>query len=1637
MCSRGCGSSTWYKRLMPRTTDNDAFGRLFDRLYYNALDERDKGSKFERLMRSYFMTDPAYASDFTKVWLWDEYPGKAGRSDIGVDLVAKHRDGTLVAIQAKFYDPDRAISKANLDSFISASATDEFGQRLFVSTSIKGLGKNAKAVVETLDKPFNYLGLRELEKAPIDWSQFSLDQPDRMVRSDDKKSVRPHQQAALDAIGNGFKTHDRGKLIMACGTGKTYTALQVVEQLTESNSHVLFLVPSIALLSQTLTEWKRDATNPFDAFAVCSDTKVGKNIDADVSTIDLLIPATTDSAQLLAGYARLEGLGGRTIVFSTYQSIDVIAQAQKEGLPDFDLVICDEAHRTTGANLAGKEESAFTKVHNQDFIHAAKRLYMTATPRVFDEATRKKADEQSVVVASMDDEALYGPEFYRLGFGDAVERGLLTDYKVIVLAVHEDSVNKHMQNVLRDEDGQLKIDDVAKLVGFWKGMTTRGADPADPAAPADPNEPNETKARLPLKRAVGFASNIRESQKIARSLELVSQELAQGSEANAADLTIKSEHVDGSMNVAVRNSHLRWLAESSEDPREARVLMNARCLSEGVDVPTLDAVGFFSPRNSQVDVVQSVGRVMRRAEGKDYGYIILPVTIPAGMTPEQALKDNKRYKVIWSVLNALRSHDDRFEAIINKIDLQQNRDSKIEVDTVAVDDDGKVVVVDPNEYAQGELALEFPGLEDWNDSIYAKIVEKVGDREYWENWSGEIAKIAQAHTDRISSLVFDDPTAEVERDFAQFVKALRANLNDGVTDVDAVSMLSQHIITKPVFDALFEGYDFAAHNPVSRVMDSMVQVLEGNNLRAETHELDGFYASVARRAEGIDNASGKQRIITELYENFFKKAFPKQAEALGIVYTPVEVVDFILRSVDQLSKKHFGKGLTDEGVHVLDPFTGTGTFIVRLIQSGIISPHDLARKYANELHANEIMLLAYYVAAINIEATYHGVVGGEYAPFEGIVLTDTFQMTEDGDTLDTTMFTQNNDRAVRQLNNPIQVIIGNPPYSVGQTSANDNNANQAYPTLDERIRTTYVANRMAKGGNVNSLYDSYIRAIRWGTDRLGDKGVLAYVTNGGYIDSKATDGLRKSLLEDFDHLYVYNLRGNAYGSGERRRAESGNVFGAGSRTTVAIILAVKDPAHHGDCVLHYRDIGDYLSREQKLEIVEASIVETLEWSELEPNERGEWINQSSGSFENYTPLGDKESDSNHASVFLTYSAGLKTGRDAWCYNSSQKRLTRSIRSMLDTYDDALASFAPLSDTAKGRLDEAKTHVDYDPTKISWNRSLLGNLARRKKIYYDGSAVRQAMYRPFQKQNLYFSRDLNDMVYQVPRMFPEAGMENYGFYCLSGGSGHNFAALAVGAIPDLHLIETGQFFPRFTYEKLDENSGEGDMQAAFDLGGGKPTSDTVVNGYRRIDNISDDALVRYRAAFGADVTKDDIFASIYALLHSEQYRTTYAADLKRKLPRIPLPDTSEDFRKFVEAGERLLELHIRYEDQSEYPLGEETVLGDDGDPEFYRVKKLSWGTPDKSQIVVNDNITLTGIPDEAREYVLGSRSALEWILDRYQVKTDKASGVVNDPNDWGLEHGNPRYIVDLIKKVTHVSVETVKIVKSLPKLTLKK
>src|SRR5690625_4388390 len=897
---------------------------------------------------------------------------------------------------------------------------------------------------------------------------------------------------------------------------------------------------------------------------------------------------------------------------------------------------------------------------------------MTATPRIYGDTSKAKAGEQQVVLASMDDEDLFGPEFHRLSFGKSVELGLLTDYRVLVLAVDQASVSATFQGDF-SEHGELNLDDAARIVGCWNGLAKRGN--TDTEFATDP---------APMRRAVAFARDIKSSKAFADIFESLTSDYARLSGINDdnhehARLEGLVRHVDGSMNILARNERLDWLKATPAE-RECRVLSNARCLSEGVDVPALDAVMFLNPRKSEVDVVQSVGRVMRRAPGKKYGYIILPVGIPAGTTPEAALADNERYRVVWEVLQALRAHDERFEAMINQIDLNDSRDDRIQIIGIggAGDEADDGAASAGQQATQGVFDLD--ALGEYRDALYAKIVTKVGSRRYWEDWAKSVADIAERHRIRLHHILDSGHGAG---EFAEFLEALRANLNESISADDAIQMLSQHMITRPVFEALFAGSEFAAHNPVSKVMQAMLEVLEGSDLASETAELEGFYDSVRTRAAGLDNAEAKQRIIADLYERFFALAFPRAADALGIVYTPVEIVDFILRSVDHLSKEHFGKGLSDEGVHVLDPFTGTGTFLTRLIASGLISPHDLARKYATELHANEIMLLAYYIAAVNIETTYEqarqdqdttaddGAASVSYEPFSGIVLTDTFQMSEHGDLDDTGVFTRNNSRVEQQRALDIRVIVGNPPYSVGQTSGNDNNANVKYPTLDASIEHTFAARSQAT--NKNSLYDSYVRAIRWAVTRIGDAGIDGFVTNGGFIDANTADGLRKTLAEECTDIYIYNLRGNARTSGEERRKEKGNVFGGGARTTVAITFLIKNPTEAGGkATVHYRDIGDYLTREQKLKAVADSHIDSLDWQPITPNDAGDWINQRTDDFTTYQPLGSKKEA---GAIFHVISRGLETGRDTWVYNPDSGTVGENVSLMVDFYNYEVDRFA--------------------------------------------------------------------------------------------------------------------------------------------------------------------------------------------------------------------------------------------------------------------------------------------------------------------------------------------------------------------------
>lgn len=1256
------------------------FTQILDIFRKEALSERDKGYRFERLMQAYLKTTSVYQNVFEEVWLWMEFPyhDQFGGKDIGIDLVAKTFDNDYWAIQCKCFAADKYITKGDVDTFLATSSktfevngdTVMFSQRLWISTTNKW-NATAELTIKKQMPPVRRLNLIDLESDDVDWEKLEQGLYGKASRPQ-PFVIKEHQQKAIDKTHEYFKTHDRGKLIMACGTGKTFTSLKIAERETDNNGLVLFLVPSIALLGQTLRSWSQQASVPINAVCICSDSQVSKqeikNDEGAVSVLDLALPASTDTDFIVRQLdsIRKKGNKGMTVVFSTYQSIEVISRAQSKMLSHtnneygiFDIIICDEAHRTTGVTLKGTDESAFIKVHDNNFIKAKHRIYMTATPRLYTSEARKKAEENDAVLCSMDDVSMYGEEIYRIGFGEAVEKQLLTDYKVLILAVGDKDITPALRDVITNEDGTITTNDASKFVGCINALSKRILGDEGLIKAADP---------LPMRRAVAFCSTIKDSKATAQIFtdckDAYMEDISEEDKNMMVDVV--AHHVDGTMSATSRDAELMWLKAQPDNDMECRMLTNARCLSEGVDVPSLDAVVFVSPKNSQVDVVQAVGRVMRRSEGKKYGYIIIPVVIPEQVEGDEVLSKHPNFKVVWTVLNALRAHDDRFNAEVNKIELSKKQPKHILFGGVPNDDDSTDNSLAESKEQRREsaaqemarqLSLQF---EDLQNVFYAKMVTKVGSKRYWELWAKDIAKIAEGHIERIKKLIADE--GKHKKAFEQLMKGLRKNINPNISEQEAIEMLSQHIITLPVFEALFGDYEFVNSNAVSKSMQKMLALLDDETKTEEENErLQKFYEYVRTTVGDIKDAEGRQRLIVELYDKFFKVASPKTVEKLGIVYTPVEVVDFIIRSVAYIIQKEFGRSLSDENVHILDPFTGTGTFITRLLQSGVISHDALTRKYRKEIHANEIVLMAYYIASINIENVYHSLMPDDsYKSFDGICLTDTFQLGEEGsdENLFSEQFPANSKRVIAQKKCPITVIIGNPPYSIGQKSANDNAQNQSYPNLEKHIETTYVEQSEA---NLNkSAYDSYVKAFRWASDRLSQTkgGVIGFVTNGAWLDANGLDGMRKCFEKEFSSIYVFNLRGNQRTSGELSRKEGGKIFGSGSRTPIAITILVKKKQKKKteSAKIFYHDIGDYLSREDKLRIIKQMgdiSNPAMMWKNIVPNEHGDWLNKRNEMFKLFIPIEpEKKFAKGQRSFFEGYSLGLGSNRDAWVYNSS-------------------------------------------------------------------------------------------------------------------------------------------------------------------------------------------------------------------------------------------------------------------------------------------------------------------------------------------------------------------------------------------------
>nr|WP_298788528.1 type ISP restriction/modification enzyme [uncultured Marinococcus sp.] len=1554
------------------TESYKSFLSLIQEIDVKKHEQRDRGTLFELLVCTYLRNEPMYQRMFDGVWMLNEVPESYNipKADTGVDLIARKRsNGDLVAVQCKFYSEDTTIRKEHIDSFLNEVGRTYYAEGLVVSSTDKW-SRNAESALAERSKSVSRIGLEDLKESKIDWSSFSF-QSSEPIKLQEKKKPRSHQIPAIEAAVNGLKNHDRGKLIMAPGTGKTYTSMAIAEEMAKEKKgvfRVLYLVPSIQLLSQTLRSWSADTNHIMDSIAVCSDRKVTKENKetgiGDISTTDIGFPATTNYEKLLTYQKEMdekEDIGFLT-VFSTYQSIDVITEAQKHDFYEFDLVICDEAHRTTGiADDDTGDVSMFTKVHSNDNIKTNKRLYQTATPRIYGEDARKKADEKSVLLADMHDTSIYGEEFYRIGFGDAIRKGILSDYKVMVLGVDEEMIARRFQQMLARED-KLEFNDVTKIIGCWNGLVKRKHDS------------NETLGD-PMKRAIAFAGTIKESKLIANMFTNVVDQYISNSNSLTGTTKVEVDHADGSMNTLEKNRKISWLKEEVPE-NTCRILSNARFLTEGVDVPDLDAIMFLKPRKSKIDIAQAVGRVMRKSPGKDYGYIILPIGVPAGVEAHSVLDNNEKYRVVWDVLNALRSLDERFDATINKLELNKKKPNQIQVVGVGdAPEEGLKV-------SHGDEQLTLFSEEEISDlekAIYGKIIKKVGNVRYWEDWSKDVADIAQQHIMRIRMMV-EENNSEAYEAFRKFISSLRHNINGEISDQQAIEMLAQHLITKPVFEALFDSYSFANDNPISRAMEEVLKVMDKQGLLKEQKRLEGFYESVRVRAEGIDNLKAKQDIIIQLYDKFFKVGFKETTDRLGIVFTPVEVVDFIVYSVEEILKKHFGKSISDDGVHVLDPFTGTGTFIVRLLQSGLISKEDLLRKFTKEIHANEIVLLSYYIAAINIEETFHLIMEGKYKPFEGIVLTDTFESTEKEDSFEDELFGENNARLERQRENPIFAIIGNPPYSAGQKNANDDNQNNSYPNLKKSIENTYV-----KYSSVNlkrSLYDSYILAYRWASDRIKDKGVIGFVSNGSFIDSRSTDGLRKVWLEEFNYIYVFNLRGNQRTKGEQSRKEGGKIFGSGSRAPISITILVKDGSDTHK--LFYKDIGDNLSREEKLRIIsDYSSLSSIEWQEIIPDENNDWVNQRDERYSEFMNL--------EGQIFVKRAIGVSTKRDSWVYNFSKAKVIKNSHILAENFNNEVSRLKNEINSNE-KIKKANRAGDY----IKWSDRLLSRLKAGREIELNNNKVVLSAYRPFTKKYLFYQEELIDRPGPFKNIF---GDDNKIIYITKGANAGDFSALMIDSIPSEVLL--GGSGTGFILNNAESNDG---------------LFETTVMGNNILEH----------STFQIGLSREDIFYYVYGVLHSNEYKTLFANDLSKNLPRIPKLKNKE---KYVDIGRKLADLHLNYETFAAHP---DLVVEGKLNPS-YKVKKMKHpkrGVLDK--IVFNEDLTITNVPEKAYEYLVNGRPAIEWIIDQYQIKTDKNSGIVDDPNE---ASENEKYIFNLLLSIINVSVQTVDLINSLPPLEI--
>lgn len=1330
------------------------FTKHLQRIREESRTQFEKGERFERAVKFFLEQDSVQQLRFAEVYTWREWvvAGKADTaeapldlSDQGIDLVAKLRHGPgFAAFQCKCYDPDATIKRPDVDALLGAAKANPDIAKQYIIHTAGDVNRNAERRLSATGT--HVITRTELSDANIEWPEDL----DGTPIAKEPREPMEHQKEAIRDIIDGLSVADRGKAIMACGSGKTFTALRVAENMHAGGGIVLFTVPSLALAGQAMREWSRHATMLHKYIAVNSDTSSGRATANQGTIAELEIPPTTDSGKIREFLASADP-NALTVVFATYQSLSQVKEAQDAGAPAFDLAIADEAHRTTGleANLdpdAEAMKSGFHLIHEAgaEGIQSRKRLYMTATSRVYSPNSMEAVRATGREVHSMDDEARYGRTLYELTFGEAVERKILADYDIYVLGVDESWADDQLQESTAGHG--LNLSDQSRVMGLFSALHR----------PNHPSRPDYVP-----KRAIAYWNTVRRSRSFA-ALWLSEYANPEKSESEAvrrlgASQTSSATHLDGAMRAYARQNGIQQLADGGrtkdqcEDSGHCELLTNVRVLAEGVDVPALDAVAFMDRRTSYVDIVQAVGRVMRRDpnDPNKRGMIIIPVAIPSGQDDRAVLRQNPDFKVVFQVLNAMRSHDERLNNELNAITLNNKLPDNIHVDAAFRDLGTRTAEPVEDGVAQLTLDLQGGGVNIPLEALHARIAQACSDAPYWDNWVKDIADVFEQVNSRTEAIASRNDT--IRRHLERTAKALGKAVGKAMGEDRVVQIVAQHIVVRRVLNAIFTDREFIERNRIARALERVAVTLERAGLSDEVAVLEPFYQSIERRAASITNASGRQELLKDVYQKFIKQVFPKEHKALGVIYTLNEIVEFMLRSVDALAKRHWNKGLTDKGVQILDPFTGTGTFVERLLSSGLIETNDLHRKFNHEIHANEIMLLPYYISLLNISQAYANAaqsagvdLDNEFPLFDHLQYTDSFRATKvgngngKGDMLPGTdlEWEEAHGAVKEQRQLDINVIISNPPWRTSQSSATEDNPNEKYPEIDEKIRRTYSAR--ASSTSVSQMYDHYVRALRYSSDRVGDNGIIALVTNESWYKAWSNDGIRATLAEEFSEIWIVDLGG----SSKSIKIEGENVFPI--RVGVTIVMLVRRAEHNGNALIKVWELNKPITKEAKLRALrDTKSITDANTRQIVPTKKHEWATISDPTWDNHIQLMAKGKDSTQdKAIMKMHTRGFVTSQDNILLNFGRERCEERGAAMVDAFNDALKEQG-------GRTDQP----DNDDPRIKWHHDLRALLRRKPAPWTHGARSREVTLAPFVPGYAYWKPDAFSRIYQTEQIFP--------------------------------------------------------------------------------------------------------------------------------------------------------------------------------------------------------------------------------------------------------------------------------------------